>query len=153
MLAWHPFWAASRAICLLAWGFALLNMTWSSSCLRMMYPVRPCRKLGVIAWGSGVICPITLSGGSVMLPNAYGTLSRSSLTVPPWRILSNFSAASFPWRRLVGWVVRSLMDIYRFFPIIIIRLGFLFDAGGRWHPGCWTLALGRRAGSFWDRVS
>ena len=51
MLAWHPFWAASRAICFLAWGFALLNMTWPSSCLRMMYPVRLCRKLGVIAWG------------------------------------------------------------------------------------------------------
>ena len=28
-------------------------------------------------------------------------------------------------------VVRSLMDICRLFPIIIIRLGVLFDAGGR----------------------
>ena len=89
----------------------------------------------------------------MMLPNAYGTLSRSSLTVRLWIIRSRFSAASFPWRRLVGWVVRSLMDICGLFPIIIIRLGVLFDSGSRGHPGCWTLALGRRAGRFWDRVS
>ena len=35
------------------------------------------------------------------------------------------------------------MDICRLFPIIIIRLGVLVDAGGGWCPGCWMLALGR----------
>ena len=153
MLAWHPFWADSRAICLLAWGFALLNMTWSSSCLRMMYPVRPCRKLGVIARGSGLICPITLSGGSVVLPNAYGTLSRSSLTVSPltvrpltvwpWIIRSRFSAASFPWSWLIGWAVRSLMDICRLCSYHKLSvLGCWLRAGGGWRPGFWTLHRG-----------